>query len=250
MSGVLHPVGPEPASTYWLRRSLVIVVLILVVVVIVALASRGSDPQSVPAVPASASPASDTPPPGDVSPVPSSAATSRTAEPTPRSTPSSKATPTPKTLRPKTRRTTAAPRPTTSSTPRPKSSSELCDPAALRLGLDGKQQLHAKTPVVLTLSLTNSSATGCSVSVNAENFQLTIFSGKDEIWSTSDCSTAVKSVERTVASKSATEWRMTWNGRRSVPGCKNGTETLKPGTYLARAQTEGLKATLRMTLVG
>lgn len=240
MSGVLHPVGPEPASTYWLRRALVIGVLLVVVVVIVALATRGSDPrQSVPAVPAGTSSASVIAPPGDVSPTPSAAATGPTAKASPRSTPSTSPT-----LRPKTRKPTSTPAPTASSKP----SSKLCDPAALRLTLTGEQQLQAKTPVTFALSLVNSGATGCGVSVDAENFELTVSSGKDTIWSTSDCSTAVKSVEKTVASQQAVKWKTTWNGRRSLPGCTSGTETLKPGTYVAKAQTEGVKASLRMTL--
>ncbi len=37
MSGVLHPAGPEPAQTYWLRRVLVLLALLIVILVCVVL---------------------------------------------------------------------------------------------------------------------------------------------------------------------------------------------------------------------
>ena len=51
MRGVLHPVGPETARTYWLRRALLSAALV-VVIVVVALIARfaGSNDSSTPVV--------------------------------------------------------------------------------------------------------------------------------------------------------------------------------------------------------
>ena len=44
---------------------------------------------------------------------------------------------------------------------------------------------------------------------------------------------------------------MSWNGKRSRPGCKTRAEVPRPGTYFATAQLEGAKPVqLRMILGG
>ena len=42
MSGVLHPEGPEPAQTYWLRRVLVLLAVVILVLVSLGLARASS----------------------------------------------------------------------------------------------------------------------------------------------------------------------------------------------------------------
>ena len=58
MSSVLHPAGPEPAQTYWMRRVGVIAVAVVVLAITGALIANGTSSGS--AVQASPSP----PPPG------------------------------------------------------------------------------------------------------------------------------------------------------------------------------------------
>ena len=72
--------------------------------------------------------------------------------------------------------------------------------------------------------------------VTAKNFDLTIYSGKDRIWSTDDCSKAIKPTKKTIKAEEALEWSLTWNGRRSRSNCKNRPEIPKSGTYFATAQ--------------
>jgi hypothetical protein len=91
----------------------------------------------------------------------------------------------------------------------------------------------------------------CIAEVNSKNFELKIYSGTDRIWSTRDCTTAVRTVKKKLAGEQALEWTLAWNGRRSRDNCKNRPEIPLPGTYFATAQLDGAKPVqLRMILVG
>jgi hypothetical protein len=125
----------------------------------------------------------------------------------------------------------------------------LCDPATLRPTLTGKKSLEPKEDNAFSLSVINGSAETCVVSVTAESFELKIYSGRDRIWTTGHCPTAVRSIVATLASQKAVEWKMAWNGLRSAPGCKSGSEVPQPGTYFATAQLADVKPVqLRMTI--
>ena len=116
-----------------------------------------------------------------------------------------------------------------------------CPPKQLRATLTGKQRLKAGQPTTFRLSLINGSDTTCVVGVTAETFELKIYSGTDRIWSTGDCSTAVKQISAKVKAEAAVGWTMAWDGKRSRPGCKHRPEVPQAGTYLATAQLEGAK---------
>ena len=231
MSGVLHPVGPEPTSTYWWRRAVVLAVLAVALAIVFSLATRGNDSQqALPAAPASES----------LTPLPET--------PTDSSSPSRSAS------APGAADTEKAEVPATKKAKAPaskKAAAELCDPGLLRATLTGKQSLKPGEAVVFRLSLINGSKTTCAISVNAEMFELKIYSGTDRIWSTGDCETAVKPIDKTVAPEKAVGWKMTWNGLRSAPGCKSRSAIPEPGTYFATAQLADAKPVqLRMTLHG
>jgi hypothetical protein len=101
------------------------------------------------------------------------------------------------------------------------------------------------------VSVTNESPTSCVATVTSRTFELRINSGVDRIWSSNDCATAVKTVKTTLGSRQATQWAMTWNGRRSAPGCKNRDAIPQNGTYIATAQLSGGQPVqLRMLLAG
>lgn len=232
MSGVLHPVGPEPARTYWLRRALVLGVLAAVLAVLISVLTPGSG----------GGPVSASPGPTVVTPLPSDGGTS---SPTPT-----------RSLTPAT--TTPAPTSTSSPTPSPTTGGNAgpaqpaaCDPAQLRTRLQGPARLKPRQSTTLTVSVTNESPTSCVVTVTARSFELRIFSGPDRIWSSDDCATAAKTVRTTLGSQQATQWAMAWNGRRSAPGCKNREAIPQNGTYIATAQLSGGRPVqLRMLLAG
>lgn len=250
MSGVLHPVGPEPASTYWLRRALVVGVLAVLVAVVAALIPNSSGPRQ--AVPAAAG--STTPPVLDATPsttsvAPADPTVTPSASPSPGIGESSAST---------SSRPTTSSDPATSSKPAKKKllptkppAPPLCDSGDLRPTLTGQPRLHAKQSNTFNLSLINGGKATCRVSVNAENFELKIYSGQDKIWTSGDCSTSVRSIDTDVATQKAAVWRMKWNGRRSAAGCKSRAEIPKAGTYVATAQLSGAKPVrFRMILTG
>lgn len=68
---------------------------------------------------------------------------------------------------------------------------------------------------------------------------VTVYSGRDRIWSTRDCASAVRSKQHKLNTHQALTWRLTWEGRRSKAGCKSRPEAPLPGTYVATAQLKG-----------
>jgi hypothetical protein len=235
MSSVLHPVGPEPAPTYWARRVAVLGAAILVLAIVVALIVNGTSsgsPQSAAPAPAVTSPSASTAPAETASPIATPTATAA-AERNPRATPSS------------------TPKPTAKATPTRKPGPVACPADELRPTLTGKQRLKVKRGNTFRLSLINGSGVTCIAEVNSKNFELKIYSGTDRIWSTRDCTTAVRTVKKKLAGEQALEWTLAWNGRRSRDNCKSRPEIPLPGTYFATAQLDGAKPVqLRMILVG
>ena len=215
MSGVLHPVGPEPASTYWLRRGLVVGVLAVLVALTTALVG-GNDqrPQAVPAGPAASIPA-----PGAAAGRPSSTSspgTLSTRMSTPPANGSGRAT-----------------------VPAAQAAVAPCAPAALRGTLTGKLRLDPGEQNTFRLSLINEGTKTCAVGVSAKNFELELYSGRDRIWTTRHCPASVPKISRPVPSQRAVEWQLKWNGKRSLSGCRSPSENPEPGTYLATAQLAG-----------
>ncbi len=235
MSSVLHPVGPEPVRTYWARRAAVVAAAIVLLSVIIALIVNGSTSGSA------------AEPPVDAVPAPASTSTTEATTPA-TSTPTGGAT-----------RSSASPatsgKPSAtgaaSSTATPNPGPVACAAKDLRVTLTGKRRLKVKKPNTFKLSVINGSGSTCIATVNKKNFELKIYSGTDRIWSSNDCSTAVKPIRTKLAAERVSAWTMRWNGRRSADDCKNRPEIPQGGTYFATAQLEGAEPVqLRMILVG
>jgi hypothetical protein len=224
MSGLLRPVGPETAQIYWVRRAVVFGAT-MVLAVAVALIINGTS--SVLAVQSNPSP------PTAGYPAPSSASPSSMQ--TLISTPSvvdysASAT------------STSAPKAITRKTSANKSTRRGtvdCSADELRPTLTGKQRLEPKKPNTFQLSLINGSDQTCMAKVTKKNFELTIDSGSDRIWSTADCPSLVNSISRKLRAEHAVAWSLTWDGKRSKPDCKSARKVLRPGTYVATAQLAG-----------
>jgi hypothetical protein len=235
MSGLLRPVGPEGAQTYWARRGLVLgatVVLAIAVLLIISGASSGSTVHANPspwiagyATPSSASP----------SPLPTAVRTPSAVDPS-AATASAGPVPTATTRGASARATQ-------------KSGTEYCEAEELRPTLTGKQRLALTRPTTFQLSLINGSDQTCIARVTPQNFELAIYSGKDRIWSTADCRSIIKPISNKLRSEHAVAWSLTWNGRRSKSDCRSAREALRPGTYLVTAELEGAEPVqLRMLL--
>src|SRR5215211_1460059 len=236
MSGLLHPVGPESAQTYWARRGLVFgasTVLAVAVMLIISGTSSGLATQPKP-------PAAD-------NPIPAAAATSsaspsgldtaiRSRSPVDFSASARLTTP-----------FTKSPEPTASAGENDGSAD--CAAEELRPTLTGKQRLAPQERNTFHLSLINGSDHTCTARVTTKNFELTISSGSDRIWSTDDCRSAIDTINRRLGSEHAVAWSLTWDGKRSKSNCRSARETLRPGTYVATATLDGAEPVqLRMQL--
>jgi hypothetical protein len=234
MSGLLRPVGPETASTYWVRRALVFGAAMVLAVAVALIINGTSSGLAVQANP---------PPPPAGYPMPSLASPSsmQTAVPTAAAVePWNSATPTPAS------KVTAR---KVSTKKADRSGSVDCSAEELRPTLSGKQRLSPKKPTTFQLSLINGSDQTCVARVTRKNFELTIDSGGDRIWSTSDCRSIIKPISRKLGSEHAVAWSLTWDGKRSKPDCKSARKVPSPGTYVATAQLAGAEPVqLRMIL--
>ncbi len=257
MSSVLHPVGPESKQIYWKRRVAVLVAAIIVLAVLIAVVvnstSQGSAVQD---------------PPRLVDPTPTSAPThspTPSARPTasPRPTAARSAAPTAAQRRGQGQVSavstpTLSPKPTPTPVPTSTSATKVvqkvgpvrCAPTELKATLKGKRTLKAKQAATFSVAVTNVSEVACIAAVSGKNFELKIYSGRDRIWSTDDCSTAVKTAVKTLAAGQALEWKQTWDGRRSKADCKRRPETPRSGTYFATAQYKGAKPVQQRLLIG
>lgn len=249
MSGVLHPTGPEPARTYWVRRGILLaVVLLLAVGVVLAVANltkaavATAPPPPLPAGNPASSP-SATPRGGSTS-TPSTALPSTSVPPS--TAPSARPSAAPST--PASTQPSASARPSSGVTV---IGTPDCRAANLRVALKGDGRLSVGEKTTFTVSLVNAGPLTCLTSVAPTNFELKVYSGQDRIWSSRDCAATLVPFDKKLAAKGAFAWKVTWNGERSVQGksCQRGTAKLKAGTYWATAQLKGVApAQVRMTI--
>jgi hypothetical protein len=235
MSGLLRPVGPETAQTYWARRALVfgaMMVLAVAVTLIINGTSSGSAVRSNPTPP---TPVASMP----ISESPSSTPTAVNAPSAVRPSASASSTsPAPEATKRKASTKRSAGRGTVD-----------CPAEELRPTLTGKQRLAPKKRNTFQLSLINGSDQTCMARVRRTNFELKIYSGNDRIWSTADCPSVIKPISRKLGSEHAVAWTLTWDGKRSKPDCRSAREAPHPGRYVATAQLEGAEPVkLRMIL--
>ena len=233
MSGVLHPVGPKSAQTYWARRGLVFAAGTVFAVGLTLIIS-GTSTSSV-AAPGPASRGRTYAAPPSPSAMETAILTASSAEV------STSATPTPSAK--KAPKLKASPRKAHQSAP------ASCAAKDLRPTLTGKQRIAPKRRTTFQLSLINGSERTCTATVTRKNFELKISSGGNRIWSTADCPSMIKTISHKLGSEHAVAWSLTWDGKRSKPTCKSASPALRAGRYVATAQLDGAAPVkLRMIL--
>jgi hypothetical protein len=79
----------------------------------------------------------------------------------------------------------------------------------------------------------------CTLSVSSRTVAARITSGKDRIWSTQDCPSAVKTTSVVVRSAQPTTVVVPWSGRRSDEDCSRTTDWALPGYYHVTAAVIG-----------
>jgi hypothetical protein len=209
---VLHwrPVGPLPASTYWQRRALLAAAAVLVLALLSTLLSGGDDAPDRLA----AVPGATSAPTGSVLPAPPSAPSA------------------------------SSPAPTSGSLP-------ICPPGALKVEalVDAPSAPVGGRPR-LSLRVTNTGRSVCTRDLGQAAIELLVFSGSDRIWSSDDCAPGGPSDVTALQPGEAATRRATWDGRRSLPGCKGPKAEAQAGTYRVQGRVGQLRvegAAFRLT---
>ena len=83
--------------------------------------------------------------------------------------------------------------------------------------------------VMLDVSSLNTPA--CTWTLSRRTMALKITSGPDLIWTTSECPGAIPRHDVVLRQDDPTRVKLTWDARRSEPGCPVRTEWALPGTY-------------------
>jgi hypothetical protein len=153
MSSFKHPVGSQPSKVYWRRRLVVIVVLLLVIVVILLIATK-------PGAGSGATPA----------PTASTPAAAASTEAKPAATPPAAAT------------AKATDAPTASA------ANGTCAASDITLKpLADKNSYSSLQQPQISMSITNTSTSACSIDLGSSQQTLTITSGAETYWSSKDC---------------------------------------------------------------
>jgi cytoskeletal protein RodZ len=219
MSSLLRPVGHLPASVYWFRRGLVLVATVILLVLLINLfggGGGGQDPKNTAATDPTQTP---------------SAGPSDGPSSTPTSTPTDR--PTGKQTIGKTGKTTD--KPSASTTPK----DLQCAGSDVRVDLIPAARTVASGAALNFAVQLTALGDECKASLDPTVLSLTIASGKDQIWTSTQCEQSVPRTTLVVAKGNVTGATILWNGRRSAPGCLPGQLQAKPGTYVAKAVYDG-----------
>jgi hypothetical protein len=188
-----NPVGPLSAWVYWVRRAVVALAILVVIALIVVLAVAISGTLQ--------------PGAGGVSAAPPTAASE-----TPSDIP-------------------AVVEPVASPTP---TGPVACDPNLVALTIKGYDSIKvsASSPK-FALTATNTGQVACILDISGANYNLTVKSGNDLIWTTAHCAEWVPNTNQVLDPGAAVEFSITWKLRRSGQDCEIVKGKLKPGTYVA-----------------
>jgi hypothetical protein len=85
--------------------------------------------------------------------------------------------------------------------------------------------------ISLVFDVSSIDTPACTWTMSGGSMALKITSGKDLIWTTTDCPKAVARQDLVLRQSDPTRVRITWDARRSAPGCPVQTEWALPGTY-------------------
>lgn len=216
MSGLLHPVGPEPERVYWVRRAFVLLVAVVVLTVaVLAVRAVASGADRAPGTDATDEAGSG----GEVSAADDGAqpAEDEPAEPSAEDQ--------------------AATEPALSGGP------VACDPAALTLTLTSDAQSYpAGVEPVLAVALTNTGSAACTVDGGSGNQVVTVTSGADRIWSSADCQGEVAERLLLLDPGAQDVVPVTWDRSRSDEACTGGLAAPRAGTYQAVATMLGVQS--------
>lgn len=190
MSSFKHPVGSQSSRVYWRRRALVISVLLLVVIVIALFAAHAGAGSS-------AAPVASSTPSTPVAAAP--AATPTVAAPVSGAS------------------GTATPAPTSTAGAGSASSGSTCAASDITLKpiVDKSSYTSLEQPKV-SMSITNTSSSACTIDLGSSQQILTITSGSETYWSSKDCQVnGTHQDVKMTAGQTLTTPAITWDRTRS-----------------------------------
>jgi hypothetical protein len=199
--------GPLPARVYWVRRLTVLAIAALLVVGLARLLGGSGGGGSGD----TASPVADT-------------ATTQAATPSAQTTNNPTSSPTlslPSTNHQRLR--TSSPSPLAAPTGPCPDDDVMVEPSV--------PHPVAGSDIDLVLKLSTVTTPACSWQLSGKTLALKITSGPDLIWTTVQCAKAVPHESLVLRNSRQTTVKVTWNARRSSPGCHTATDWALPGTY-------------------
>lgn len=193
----LQPVGPLPARTYWLRRSVLLAGLILLVLVPVKACAGGDDAQSE----------------------------GLNSAPMPATTPQVSAADRP----------AASARPTSSPVADAVAACSTRGGVRVQASADARRY-PVNGAARFTLTVTNTGSLPCRIGLGQRSLELRVASGQDRIWSSNDCAPGGPVGLSTLAAGEQFQTGLTWSLTRSSPGCEGERSAVLPGTYVLAAR--------------
>jgi hypothetical protein len=85
--------------------------------------------------------------------------------------------------------------------------------------------------ISLVLDISSIVSPACDWKLSGRTLALKITSGADLIWTTVQCARVIPTRELVLRNTEPTRVRLTWDARRSEPGCPKVTDWALPGTY-------------------
>lgn len=223
MSPLLRPVGPLPASVYWVRRALALALIGLATWLLISVLPFGKTGSGDAAPPAKNPQAA-----------PDRPLTTATTWPRPSAATSAKPSAKPQ------------PKPTAKPKPKPKpkpTGTPTCPDSVVSIAADAKTSKSAAgKPVLIEVELENTASVACRVTVSAKSLEVTVTSGKDRIWTTEHCTAAINPGPFTLQPGKVRTLGVVWMGERSKKGCPAGQEKSLPGFYAVDASFNGIAA--------
>ena len=219
MSTVLHPVGPQRARVYWVRRLLVILVVVALVVLATTAVSwlRGGRDDGAAAATGAGQSAGGTASGSDDSSAGDASGDDAEDDAEPAADDEE--------VEDGAESDDAAATPVD------------CTPEAIQLTLTSADvEFAAGTSPVLTATVSNVGDVPCTVDAGDAEREVVITSGEDRVWSTKDCATEESASRQLLLGEGAADTaEIEWDRVRSAEGCPSGLPEPKAGTYQAVA---------------
>jgi hypothetical protein len=112
---------------------------------------------------------------------------------------------------------------------------ENCDLTRVLVTPTVADPAYAGEPTSVTLRISTSSSTACSLTLDAEHLLVSITSGDDTVWDSTHCDDAIPTRDLALQPRWSTLVDVTWSGQYSGRRCPSNGTAAKPGTYTVEA---------------